>query len=116
MSTPAPAGPGTPWDARYASQDYFYGTAPNDFLAAHAGMIDGPVLSLAEGEGRNAVFLARRGLQVRGVDSSAVGLTKAQRLAAEHGVANVERTSHFIVPEYLIGISNNSWEFCYQID
>ena len=87
MSTPAPAGPGTPWDARYASQDYFYGTAPNDFLAAHAGMIDGPVLSLAEGEGRNAVFLARRGLQVRGVDSSAVGLAKAQRLAAEHGVA-----------------------------
>ena len=79
MSTPAPAGPGTPWDARYASQDYFYGTAPNDFLAAHAGMIDGPVLSLAEGEGRNAVFLARRGLQVRGVDSSAVGLASEGR-------------------------------------
>ena len=87
MSTPAPAGAGTPWDACCASQDYFYGTAPNDFLAAHAGMIDGPVLSLAEGEGRNAVFLARRGLQVRGVDSSAVGLAKAHRLAAEHGVA-----------------------------
>lgn len=86
MTTPAPAGPGTSWDARYASQEYFYGTAPNDFLATHAGMIDGPVLSLAEGEGRNAVFLAGRGLQVRGVDSSAMGLAKAQRLAATQGV------------------------------
>jgi SAM-dependent methyltransferase len=43
-------------------------------------------LSLAEGEGRNAVFLATRGLDVLGVDSSDVGLAKAQRLAVSKGV------------------------------
>ncbi len=77
---------GTMWDARYQGDAFFYGTAPNDFLAAHAGMLEGPVLALAEGEGRNAVFLAGRGLEVTGVDISPVGLDKARRLAAERGV------------------------------
>lgn len=75
------------WDERYAATEYVYGTAPNSFLAEHAHRLSGPVLSLAEGEGRNAVFLAGLGLQVLGVDASAVGLRKAQALA---GVRNVE--------------------------
>src|SRR3546814_15812064 len=50
-------------------------------------MLSGPVLSLAEGEGRNAVYLASLGLQVLGVDGSAVGLAKAQKLAALKGVS-----------------------------
>jgi SAM-dependent methyltransferase len=49
-------------------------------------MPPGDVLCLAEGEGRNAVFLARRGHRVLAVDSSAVGLAKAAQLAEEHGV------------------------------
>lgn len=69
------------WDQRYADKDYVYGTEPNDFLREHAAKLNGPVLSLAEGEGRNAVFLAGLGLEVLGVDSSAVGLQKAQALA-----------------------------------
>ncbi|MBC3767101.1 class I SAM-dependent methyltransferase [Neptunicella marina] len=69
------------WDQRYADKDYVYGTEPNDFLREYAGQIKGPVLSLAEGEGRNAVYLASLGLDVLGVDSSAVGLQKAQALA-----------------------------------
>lgn len=77
---------GPSWDERFAGADFFYGTAPNDFLAAHAGELSGPVLSLAEGEGRNAVFLAQRGLDVLGVDLAATGLHKAERLAAERGV------------------------------
>jgi 2-polyprenyl-3-methyl-5-hydroxy-6-metoxy-1,4-benzoquinol methylase len=52
--------------------------------AAHH--LGSPVLCLASGEGRNAVWLARQGLEVHGVDSSAVGIAKTQRLAAEHGV------------------------------
>lgn len=76
----------SPWDARFGGPDFLYGTAPNDFLREHAHRLQGPVLSLAEGEGRNAVFLAERGLDVLGVDGSAVGLAKAQRLAAERGV------------------------------
>ncbi|HQD14429.1 MAG TPA: class I SAM-dependent methyltransferase [Ottowia sp.] len=75
-----------PWDARFGGAGFFYGTAPNDFLREHVGLLSGPVLSLAEGEGRNAVFLAERGLDVLGVDGSAVGLAKAERLAAERGV------------------------------
>jgi len=74
------------WNERYAGDDYFYGTEPNSFLAEHAKSLKGPVLSLAEGEGRNAVFLASLGLDVLGVDSSEVGLAKAQKLATEKGV------------------------------
>lgn len=75
------------WDERYSDAAYVYGTQPNDFLAEHVGLLQGPVLSLAEGEGRNAVFMATRGLSVLGVDASAVGLDKAQALAREQGVA-----------------------------
>ncbi|WKU19487.1 SAM-dependent methyltransferase [Advenella alkanexedens] len=74
------------WNERYASEEYMYGTEPNAFLAEHAAMLKGPVLSLAEGEGRNAVFLASLGLEVLGVDSSDVGLDKAQALARKKGV------------------------------
>lgn len=76
------------WDERYSAEDYAYGTEPNDFLAAHVHMLPkGRVLSLAEGEGRNAVFLAAQGYKVTAVDQSAVGLAKARRLAEEKGVA-----------------------------
>ena len=45
------------WDERYTSDDFVYGAEPNSFLASNAKILTGPVLSLAEGEGRNAVFL-----------------------------------------------------------
>ncbi len=66
------------WDERFSQPGYTYGTEPNGFLAEKATEIPtGRVLSLAEGEGRNAVFLAGRGYEVVGVDSSSVGLEKA---------------------------------------
>lgn len=74
------------WNERYAGSEYVYGTEPNSFLAEHTKLLTGPVLSLAEGEGRNAVFLASLGLEVLGVDSSDVGMAKAQKLAAAKGV------------------------------
>ena len=74
------------WNERYAVDEYVFGTEPNSFLAEHAGKLAGPVLSLAEGEGRNAVFLASRGLDVLGVDSSSTGLAKAQALARSRNV------------------------------
>ncbi len=75
------------WDARYAADDYVYGTQPNDFLAAVVHRIPkGAVLSLAAGEGRNSVFLAAKGHPVTAVDQSAVGLEKARKLAALRGV------------------------------
>src|SRR5258708_4202377 len=75
------------WNERYAGDEYFYGTEPNAFLPEHAKTLSGPVLSLAEGEGRNPVFLATLGLDVLGVDSSEVGLAKARKLAAAKGVS-----------------------------
>lgn len=76
------------WDERYNDSDYVYGTQPNDFLKSHIHHIPkGRILSLAEGEGRNAVFLAQLGYEVTAVDLSLVGLKKAQKLAAESGVS-----------------------------
>lgn len=76
------------WDQRYGGEEYAYGTEPNDFLVAQAGHLPagGEVLCLGEGEGRNAVWLARQGFRVTGVDASAVGLAKARQLAARQGV------------------------------
>ena len=76
------------WNERYGAAEYAYGTEPNDFLKAVATRIPaGRVLSIADGEGRNGVFLATLGYDVTSVDSSTVGLAKAQRLAATRGVA-----------------------------
>jgi len=74
------------WNERYASNEFVYGTEPNSFLVQNAKLLSSPVLSLAEGEGRNAVFLASLGLDVLGVDQSNVGLAKAQKLAASRGL------------------------------
>lgn len=76
------------WDQRYSDEGFAYGTAPNDFLKSEYSRIPagGRVLCLAEGEGRNAVYLARQGYQVTAVDLSPVGLQKAQTLASENGV------------------------------
>ena len=75
------------WDDRYRADEYAYGREPNGFLRAEAHRIPrGRVLCLAEGEGRNAVFLAGLGHEVTAVDFSAEGLRKAERLAREQHV------------------------------
>lgn len=74
------------WDERYSEPGYAYGTDPNDFLVEMIHRIPGKkVLSLAEGEGRNALFLARNGFAVTAVDASSIGLGKAEKLAQENG-------------------------------
>ena len=74
------------WNDRYADAEFAYGTKPNDFLASVADGLQGPVLCLASGEGRNAVWLAEQGLEVHAVDASAEGVAKTRALAAERGV------------------------------
>jgi hypothetical protein len=77
------------WNQRYSEPGFACGTEPNDFLATNAERYlpaKGELLCLAEEEGRNAVFLARLGFRVTGVDSSAVGLEKARKLAKQKGV------------------------------
>ncbi len=76
------------WDQKYSAEHYIYGTEPNHFLEKNFSVIPaGKVLCLAEGEGRNAVFLAQQGYAVTAVDSSSVGLEKARRLADKNGVS-----------------------------
>ncbi len=77
--------PAAVWEARYgAAKDYWYGTEPNDFLAASATDIPvGDVLCLADGEGRNGVYLAGLGHRVTSVDLTRSGMAKAARLAAD---------------------------------
>lgn len=94
------------WNQRYATDEFMYGTEPNTFLVEHAQRLVGPVLSLAEGEGRNAVYLASLGLHVLGVDASSVGLAKAQRLAAVKGVTiqtEVVDLTRYIPPPQIFG-------------
>ena len=77
------------WDERYAYDDYVFGTEPNDFLKFVAAQIpaDSRVLCLADGEGRNGVYLASLGHRVTSIDQSRAGLDKAERLADARGVA-----------------------------
>lgn len=77
-----------PWDERYSTDEYVYGTAPNDFLRDHLHELPsgGRVLCLADGEGRNGVFLDQQGMRVTSIDRSAVGLDKARALAEQQGV------------------------------
>ena len=90
------------WDERYDTEEYVYGTQPNDFLRQNAGQLHpGRTLCLAEGEGRNATFLARLGHSVTAVDSSSVGLKKAARLAQTQGV-QIE-TVHADLADFEIG-------------
>ena len=75
------------WDERFSTQEYAYGTKPNDFLKDHVNSIPkGKVLSLAEGEGRNAVFLAKLGYSVTAVDASLAAIDKGNLLAENNGV------------------------------
>jgi SAM-dependent methyltransferase len=76
------------WNERFSEPGFAYGTEPNDFLVSVANRIPtGKVLCLAEGEGRNAVYLAGLGFEVTAVDTSSVGLEKAESLARERGVS-----------------------------
>lgn len=87
--TPPDASAAPDWDARFARDDYLFGTAPNEFLASCRDLIaDGArVLCVADGEGRNSVWLASEGFEVTAFDPSPVGVAKARRLAGERGVA-----------------------------
>ena len=78
----------TDWDARYNEEGWAFGKEPNDFLREAADRLpaSGRVLCLAEGQGRNAVWLAQRGHEVTAMDQSAAGLEGAKQLAAERGV------------------------------
>jgi len=77
------------WEKRFSVPDYVFGTAPNAFLASQAAMLpkSGTALAVADGEGRNGVWLAEHGLDVLSIEWSPTALAKARALAAQRGVA-----------------------------
>lgn len=77
------------WDERYQGEAYLFGETPNAFLArqAHRLTPGQTALAVADGEGRNGVWLAEQGLSVLSVDGSAVAQAKAARLAVARGVS-----------------------------
>lgn len=74
------------WNSRYNDDVYAYGKEANDFLINQSFEANSRILCLAEGEGRNAVYLATQGHAVSMIDYAEEGLRKAQQLAAEKGV------------------------------
>ncbi|MGE4528598.1 MAG: class I SAM-dependent methyltransferase [Rhodospirillaceae bacterium] len=77
------------WNTRYGAAGFAYGLTPNRFLAEHVHLLapGGRVLLPAEGEGRNAIFLAKQGFAVTCFDQSDVGVKKARALAAKNHVS-----------------------------
>ncbi|MDX2424298.1 MAG: class I SAM-dependent methyltransferase [Amphritea sp.] len=97
------------WDQRYSGENFVYGTEPNEFLVEQAYRIpQGSVLCLAEGEGRNAVYLAQKGYEVHAIDLSTIGRDKAMSLAEKTGTRiryDVGDLTHLeIAPEHWSGI------------
>jgi len=88
MTQPAFADPAGTWNRRFAEDGFVFGTEPNAWLREHAGAWQPGqrVLCVADGEGRNSVWLARQGLVVDAFDIAEIGVAKARRLAQEHGV------------------------------
>jgi 2-polyprenyl-3-methyl-5-hydroxy-6-metoxy-1,4-benzoquinol methylase len=76
------------WNERYGEEDFAYGTEPNRFLSTCTDYLKPGMkaLAVADGEGRNGVWLAEHGLEVTTVDYSESGVEKSNKLAAERGV------------------------------
>src|SRR6201989_3366801 len=76
------------WEARFSAPDFVFGTEPNEFLRSQAHLLprSGRVLAVADGEGRNGVWLAEQGLDVLSIDFSPAAQAKARALAAERRV------------------------------
>jgi cyclopropane fatty-acyl-phospholipid synthase-like methyltransferase len=77
------------WDARFGGPDFLFGTSPNAYLASHRALLAAgkSALAVADGEGRNSVWLAQQGLMVDAFDISPVGVAKADELARRTGVS-----------------------------
>jgi len=81
--------PAGTWNRRFEAPGFVFGTEPNAWLRDHAAhwQEGQQVLCVADGEGRNSVWLARRGLRVDAFDIAEVGVAKARSFAASAGVS-----------------------------
>ncbi len=95
------------WNERFSTREFVFGTEAADFLKTHAGHIpeSSEVLAVADGEGRNSVYLAGQGHRVTAFDASPVGIDKARGLAQSRGVE---------VDYHVSGIED--WDWTRQFD
>lgn len=79
---------GNKWHERFDTEEYIYGEEPNQFIESEAARFKGctSIVCFAEGEGRNAVFLAKQGQDVTAWDYADSGLEKTRKLAEKNGV------------------------------
>lgn len=91
------------WNQRYAGEGYLFGHAPNAYLRAQLPLLPpgARVLCVADGEGRNSVFLAQQGFEVQAFDVADVAVAKARRLAAQAGV---------VVGHHVAGFDDWDWQ------
>ena len=96
------------WNQRYSAPGYRFGKEPADFLSREAGALaaGSKILCLADGEGRNSVYLAGLGHEVTAFDASDVALAKARDLAIERGVS---------VDFNLAGVEDWDWSQHYDV-
>jgi cyclopropane fatty-acyl-phospholipid synthase-like methyltransferase len=92
------------WNQRFAGEDYVFGREPARFVVREAARLDpgARVLSVAEGEGRNAVWLAGQGFDVTAIEGAPNAVAKARRLATERGVSvdfRLADLEHWVWPE-----------------
>ncbi len=96
------------WNQRFAGEQYHFGTAPNAWLREQAGVLapQGRVLCVADGEGRNSVWLAEQGHVVQAFDISPTGVAKARALASSRDV---------VVDYHVADCDGFDWPVC-QVD
>lgn len=73
------------WNSKFSTEEFFYGLHPNKFLASHLETFKEhkKMLCLGEGEGRNAIFFAKKGFEITAIDASDIGLSKLAKRAEE---------------------------------
>ncbi len=76
------------WNQKFSRDGFLYGLKPNSFIASKIKSFpaNSKVLCLGEGEGRNAIFLAKKGFEVTAIDASDIGLSKLEQRAKEEGL------------------------------
>ncbi len=88
------------WEDRFQTEEYIFGTSPAQFLVDHRDLLQPGqrALSVADGEGRNSIFMAECGMQVTALEFAPSAIAKARKLAAQRGVTvdfqQVDVTEH----------------------
>ncbi|BAK72092.1 bifunctional 2-polyprenyl-6-hydroxyphenol methylase/3-demethylubiquinol 3-O-methyltransferase UbiG [Arcobacter sp. L] len=80
------------WNSKFLTEEFFYGLHPNEFLASHLETFKEhkKMLCLGEGEGRNAIFFAKKGFEITAIDASDIGLSKLAKRAEEEEKLNIK--------------------------